>query len=83
MEVRQAQTELTSSGRAKLAYHLKPAQHPRCAHSLSRETPSQVVNPEGDGLNCPESVVAMPIQPHQTAAGAYQVVSRSGVALIW
>jgi len=83
MEVRQAQTELTSSGRAKLAYHLKHAQHPRCAYSLSRETPCKVVNPEGDGLICTESVVAMPIQPLQTQAGAYQVVSRSGVALIW
>ena len=83
MEVRQAQTELTSSGRAKLAYHLKHAQHPRCAYSLSRETPCQVVNPEGDGLICTESVVAMPIQPLQTQAGAHQVVSRSGVALIW
>ena len=83
MEVRQAQTELTSSGRAKLAYHLKHTQHPRCACSLSRETPCQGVNPEGDGLICTESVVAMPIQPLQTQAGAYQVVSRSGVALIW
>jgi len=83
MEVRQAQTELTSSGRAKLAYHLKHAQHPRCARSLSRETPCQALNPEGDGLICTESVVAMPIQPLQTQAGAYQVVSRSGVALIW
>ena len=83
MEVRQAQTELTSSGRAKLAYHLKHTQHPRCACSLSRETPCQVLNPEGDGLICTESVVAMPIQPLQTQAGAYQVVSRSGVALIW
>ena len=83
MEVRQAQTELTSSGHAKLAYHLKHAQHPCCTRPLSRETPCQVVNPEGDDLNCAESVVAMPIQPLQTQASAYQVVSRSGVALIW
>ena len=82
MEVRQAQTELTSSGHAKLAYHLKHAQHPCYARSLSRETPCQVVNPAGDALNCAESVVAMPIPPLQIKAGAYQVVSRSGVALI-
>ncbi len=82
MEVRQAQTELTSSGHAKLAYHLKHAQHPRYARPLSWETPCQVVNPAGDDLNCAESVVAMPIPPLQIKAGAYQVVSRSGVALI-
>ena len=83
MEVRQAQTELTSSGRAKLAYHLKHAQHPCCTHPLSRETHCQVVNPERVGLNCVESVAAMPIKAPLLMASAYQVVSRSGVALIW
>jgi len=83
MEVRQAQTELTSSGHAKLAYHLKHVQHPCCTRSLSRETPCQVVNPEGDDLNCAESGGGNADSPLQTQASAYQVVSRSGVALIW
>ncbi len=63
MEVPQAQTKLTSSGRAKLAYHLKHAQHPRCANLLSRENNDLVLICRDARRNCPQSVAAMPILP--------------------
>lgn len=84
MEVPQAQTKLTSSGRAKLAYHLKHAQHPRCADLLSRENNDLVLICRAARRNCPQSVAAMPICRRllRVFPSAYQLVSRSGVALM-